>query len=149
MSPDSSGSQKIIRPPSARLASTSWTPKRIVQSIIPAFPTKPSPPTSYKVHAAPEPPCFGLVPSLRQAMRFMFTAKELKYLDSYPDADEEEVTWMIAPKRCTVFRRRERVGREGVEQLDEIQPQAFTQGIRHSNMVTWNMSPKEERFPLL
>ena len=79
----------------------------------------------------------------------MFTAKELKYLDSYPDADEEEVTWMIAPKRCTVFRRRERVGREGVEQLDEIQPQAFTQGIRHSNMVTWNMSPKEERFPLL
>ncbi|CAK9068547.1 unnamed protein product, partial [Durusdinium trenchii] len=27
---------------------------------------------------------------IRKAMRFMFTAEELKYLDSYPDADEEE-----------------------------------------------------------
>ena len=30
-----------------------------------------------------------------QALRFMFTAEELKYLDSYPDADEEDVTWMV------------------------------------------------------
>ena len=27
---------------------------------------------------------------IRKALRFMFTAEELKYLDSYPDADEED-----------------------------------------------------------
>ena len=37
----------------------------------------------------------SLTPAPLQALRFMFTAEELKYLDSYPDADEEDVTWMV------------------------------------------------------